>query len=98
MRRHWEGVHAGVCQRIFSFTAQIVFVRHESPVSAVVLGVGATAVSLSSLDSVESSSFAGVASTAAPSSSWAGTPCARAAGEASRALTVAIAAQDNLLW
>src|SRR4051794_38249164 len=29
-RRHWEGVQAGVCQRIFSFTAQIVFVRQVS--------------------------------------------------------------------
>jgi hypothetical protein len=29
--RHWEGVQAGVCHRIFSFTAQIVFVRQLSP-------------------------------------------------------------------
>jgi hypothetical protein len=28
--RHCEGVHAGVCQRIFSFTEQMVLVRHGS--------------------------------------------------------------------
>jgi len=30
MRRHCDGVQAGVCQRIFSFTAQIVLVRQSS--------------------------------------------------------------------
>jgi long-subunit fatty acid transport protein len=28
--RHWEGVQAGVCQRIFSFTEQIVLVKQLS--------------------------------------------------------------------
>jgi hypothetical protein len=39
--RHCDGVQAGVCQRIFSFTAQIVFVRHESPVGVDAAGAGA---------------------------------------------------------
>jgi len=29
MRRHCDGVHAGVCHRIFSFTEQIVLVRQS---------------------------------------------------------------------
>src|SRR5450432_2110442 len=33
-RRHWEGVQAGVCHRIFSFTAQIVLVRQLSGCTA----------------------------------------------------------------
>jgi len=30
MRWHWEGVHAGVCQRMRSFTEQIVWARQLS--------------------------------------------------------------------
>src|SRR6266404_4879286 len=48
-RRHSDGVQAGVCQRIFSFTAQIVLVR-QSPrgtadwaVGSLVVGGGAMA-------------------------------------------------------
>src|SRR4051812_12699478 len=51
-RRHCDGVQAGVCQRIFSFTAQIVLVR-QSPRGAAdwttgspVVGGGAMATSV----------------------------------------------------
>jgi hypothetical protein len=39
--RHWEGVQAGVCQRIFSFTAQMVLVRQSAGAASSLGGSGA---------------------------------------------------------
>src|SRR5450432_414966 len=40
MRPHCEGVQAGVCQRIFSLTAQIVCLRQEVACGSAVLPIG----------------------------------------------------------
>src|SRR5450432_4857836 len=40
-RRHWEGAQAGVCHRIFSFTAQIVLVRQLAGCAAESVAPGA---------------------------------------------------------
>src|SRR5262245_39088664 len=104
MRRHWDGDHAGVCQRIFSFTAQMVLVRQESPVSPATLSAGVTAASVSvssaslpaSLAASVSSPAAGVDEVAA-SSACSGRLCDHARGAPSRALAAASAAQENFV-
>jgi hypothetical protein len=42
--RHCDGVQAGVCQRIFSFTAQIVLVRQSAGAASSVSTLGAAVV------------------------------------------------------
>jgi hypothetical protein len=60
MRRHWDGVHAGVCHRIFSFTEQIVLVRQS------VDAVSASACEVAAAWAVRTATDGGVVEALAP--------------------------------